>query len=167
MRLPTPSVVGLLVVCSLAGACDDDSATAVASAAGPSPFVNRMDFVAIQPSFVTALAAPQSGCPNAPPFNVPFQLTIGPTGRFPVTLTEVRLDFFDRRGFRAPGFILDSSALRRQFSDITVASFSTAIFPLSFGLGCSTATSGMLNVSVRTVDSSGSSHTSSAQLEVR
>jgi hypothetical protein len=125
-----------------------------------------LEFVGVTPSVSTWHDAALRACSPATPFSFPFAVNVT-AGAFPLTLAEVRFHSADPFRSTSPPTVFDSSGLTRQFaSSVTVARFSSRAFPFTHVGGCPLGGT-ILQVFVKTTDSTGIERLSSMSVPMR
>jgi hypothetical protein len=149
------SVVCLSLATVLLGiACDDERTTSVSgpSVAGPhgGGRASATQNITVSPSQIQPLVLGTS-CPDAR-FIAPFTLGISGNGFTDLFLAQVDLQFVDRIGVTTPMLSISRAALIERFASTRITALETRVFPFEFPLGCTSAPSGTLTISVVLAD---------------
>jgi len=153
IRRPT-SLFCLLLALPLCIACDDEPMTTVSgpSVAGPNgggrAFATQS--ITVSPSQISPIVLGTS-CPDAR-FVAPFTLGINGNGFTDLFLAQVDMQFVNRIGVTTPMLSISRQALIERFPSIRITALETRVFPFEFPLGCTSAPSGTLTISVVLAD---------------
>jgi len=149
-----PNILAIAIVAAGLGTIACDDATMPTE---PSSFKNELDF--------TPLVLPRLTWSIPHPCSTVTPVTLNVTaGHFPVTLAEVRFQLLDPFRSTAPPTIFDSASLTRQFGSVSIESFAIRQFLFTFPLGCLRGS--VLQTSVRTTDSGGTSRLQTMEMPV-
>lgn len=144
----------LLATPLLCIACDDERTTTVSgpSVAGPNGGgrASATQGISISPSQISPIVLGTS-CPDAR-FVAPFTLGISGNGFTDLFLAQVDMQFVDRIGVTTPMLSISRSALIERFVSTRITALETRSFPFQFPLGCTSAPSGTLTVTVVVAD---------------
>jgi hypothetical protein len=154
------TLAGGLVVTACGGSSTPTTPTTFATIGDRASF-------SVTPSSVIAQPVFDARCPSVPPFDVPFSVIVRANSGVNVFVTEVRLHFVDSFGVPMPQVTLPAPVLTTQFGTLLVEARGSRTFPMSVPLGCVTARSGTLFVSVDTRDGQGRMQTGAVSVAVR
>jgi hypothetical protein len=155
----------LLAACFLTASCSDTETSAVATS--PSPLFTNGSFASITPSTLTAQRNSRFGCPGVQPLVVSANLVVLDDDDPPLFINEVRLRFTDRAGVPGPQVTLPAPLPTTQHGTALVQARSSRQFPLIFGFGCGTDSTGFLTVNVLARDGRGRNRSAEIRVNVR
>jgi hypothetical protein len=110
--------------------------------------------------------APFAGCPSVSPFTVPFTLVVT-AGNVAFAVTSVTVRFTDSFGAQMPQVTLPAPVPVTPFGTALVQARSGQSFPMSFGIGCGTGTTGTVVILIHTRDVNGRTDTAQLTAVVR
>jgi hypothetical protein len=165
--------VALVVIALCTWSCSDSDTALRSSLTQPTAIDPAPVSVVATASTVVAQPVDNPFCPLVAPFNIVLSVVVKPNGTSTVFITNVRLQFTDTSGLRAPQVTLPMPQVTLPAPIPTsgssmVQTVSGTTIPLVFGIGCGgIGRQGTLIVIVETTDDQGNRGSQSVSVAVR